>query len=105
MAGFTTVMPTWPPRWPPFRSEVVGVNTDPLLRCIQRGVTPVISPVALGEDGRIYNCNADVAAAMAAIPIGSGGREHRSAAPMHPARRHACHQPGRLGGGWQDLQL
>ena len=34
--------------------EVVEVNTDPLLQCIQRGVTPVISPVALGEDGRIY---------------------------------------------------
>jgi acetylglutamate kinase len=49
--------------------EVVTVNTDPLLQCIQRGVTPVISPVALGEDGRIYNCNADVAAAQAAIAL------------------------------------
>jgi acetylglutamate kinase len=49
--------------------EVVAVNTDPLLQCIQRGVTPVISPVALGEDGKIYNCNADVAAAQAAIAL------------------------------------
>ncbi|HEY6170406.1 MAG TPA: acetylglutamate kinase, partial [Verrucomicrobiae bacterium] len=49
--------------------EVVEVNTDPLLQCIQRGVTPVISPVALGEDGRIYNCNADVAAAQVAIAL------------------------------------
>jgi acetylglutamate kinase len=49
--------------------EVIEVNTDPLLQCIQRGVTPVISPVALGEDGRIYNCNADVAAAQAAIAL------------------------------------
>jgi acetylglutamate kinase len=49
--------------------EVVEVNTDPLLQCIQRGVTPVISPVALGEDGKIYNCNADVAAAQAAIAL------------------------------------
>ena len=28
--------------------EVVEVNTDPLRQCIRRGVTPVISPVALG---------------------------------------------------------
>jgi acetylglutamate kinase len=49
--------------------EVVAVNTDPLQQCIQRGVTPVISPVALGEDGKIYNCNADVAAAMTAIAL------------------------------------
>jgi acetylglutamate kinase len=49
--------------------EVVEVNTDPLRQCIRRGVTPVISPVALGEDGRIYNCNADVAAAQVAIAL------------------------------------
>ena len=49
--------------------EVIEVNTDPLRQCIRRGVTPVISPVALGEDGNIYNCNADVAAAQAAIAL------------------------------------
>ena len=49
--------------------EVIEVNTDPLRQCIRRGVTPVISPVALGEDGKIYNCNADVAAAMCAIAL------------------------------------
>jgi len=52
-----------------FVGEVVEVNTDPLRQCIRRGVTPVISPVALGEDGKIYNCNADVAAAQAAIAL------------------------------------
>lgn len=51
--------------------EVIEVNTDPLRQCIQHGVTPVISPVALGEDGKIYNCNADVAAAQAAIALGA----------------------------------
>ena len=51
--------------------EVIEVNTDPLRQCIQLGVTPVISPVALGEDGKIYNCNADVAAAQAAIALGA----------------------------------
>jgi len=33
------------------------------------GFTPVISPTALGEDGKIYNCNADVAAAQVAIAL------------------------------------
>ena len=54
-----------------FVGEVIEVNTDPLRQCIQHGVTPVISPVALGEDGKIYNCNADVAAARAAIALGA----------------------------------
>jgi len=49
--------------------EVIGVNTKPLLECIARGITPVISPTARGEDGRIYNCNADVAAAQVAIAL------------------------------------
>jgi acetylglutamate kinase len=54
---------------PGYVGEVIGVNTAPLLECIQRGITPVISPTARGEDGQIYNCNADVAAAQAAIAL------------------------------------
>ena len=49
--------------------EVIGVNVAPLLECIGKGITPVISPTARGEDGKIYNCNADVAAAQAAIAL------------------------------------
>ena len=49
--------------------EVVAVNTAPLLECIAQGITPVISPTARGEDGHIYNCNADVAAAQVAIAL------------------------------------
>jgi len=49
--------------------EVIGVNVAPLLECIANGITPVISPTARGEDGKIYNCNADVAAAQAAIAL------------------------------------
>src|SRR4051812_29194863 len=52
-----------------FVGEVTEVNTGPLLECIAQGVTPVISPTARGEDGKIYNCNADVAAAQAAIAL------------------------------------
>ena len=36
---------------------------------LAQGITPVISPTARGEDGKIYNCNADVAAAQAAIAL------------------------------------
>ena len=49
--------------------EVVQVQTAPLLECIEQGITPVISPTARGQDGKIYNCNADVAAARAAIAL------------------------------------
>jgi acetylglutamate kinase len=52
-----------------FVGEVTAVNVEPLRECIRRGITPVISPTALGEDGKIYNCNADVAAAQAAIAL------------------------------------
>jgi acetylglutamate kinase len=49
--------------------EVIGVNLGPLRECIRRSITPVISPTARGEDGKTYNCNADVAAAQAAIAL------------------------------------
>lgn len=52
-----------------FVGEVTGVNTAPLLECIAQGITPVISPTALGEDGQVYNCNADVAAAQVAVAL------------------------------------
>jgi acetylglutamate kinase len=54
---------------PGFVGEVVSVNVEPLMDCIDLGITPVISPTAKGEDGHIYNCNADVAAAQAAIAL------------------------------------
>lgn len=49
--------------------EVTHVETRPLLDCIEQGITPVISPTARGEDGYIYNCNADIAAAQTAIAL------------------------------------
>jgi acetylglutamate kinase len=52
-----------------FVGEVTAVSTEPLRECTRRSITPVISPTARGEDGRIYNCNADVAAARAAIAL------------------------------------
>ena len=52
-----------------FVGQVTGVNLDPIRQCIWRSVTPVISPTARGEDGKVYNCNADVAAAQMAIAL------------------------------------
>jgi len=52
-----------------FVGEIDGVKTAPLLSCLEEGLTPVISPTARGEGGRIFNCNADVAAAQAAIAL------------------------------------
>jgi acetylglutamate kinase len=49
--------------------EVIEVNVQPLKESMWCGFTPVISPTARGEDGKIYNCNADVAAAMCAIAL------------------------------------
>ena len=49
--------------------EVFKVNVEPLRECIRRSITPVISPTARGEDGKIYNCNADVSAAQTAIAL------------------------------------
>jgi acetylglutamate kinase len=52
-----------------FVGEVIGVNTAPLEECIANGITPVISPTARDADGQVYNCNADAAAAQAAIAL------------------------------------
>jgi acetylglutamate kinase len=52
-----------------FVGEVTGVNTAPLMECIAQGITPVISPTACDADSQVYNCNADLAAAQAAIAL------------------------------------
>jgi acetylglutamate kinase len=52
-----------------FIGEVTRVNVEPLLECLRNSVIPVISPTARGGDGKLYNCNADTAAAQAAIAL------------------------------------
>src|SRR5258707_7675413 len=49
--------------------EVTEVNTEKLLECIELGITPVISPTARGKDGKLYNVNADAAAARLAAAL------------------------------------
>src|SRR5207248_3933354 len=52
-----------------FVGEVCAVNVEPLRECIRRSVTPVISPTARGFAGKVYNCNADIAAAKTAVAL------------------------------------
>jgi acetylglutamate kinase len=51
--------------------EVTGVEIEKIRKCMYGSVTPVISPVGLGEDGHAYNINADVAAAKLAVAVGA----------------------------------
>jgi acetylglutamate kinase len=46
--------------------EVTSVNTAPIQKLVDSEITPVISPLGLGEDGQVYNVNADIAAAKVA---------------------------------------
>jgi acetylglutamate kinase len=52
-----------------FVGDVYEVNVEPLRECIRRSITPVVSPTARGDDGEVYNCNADLAAAKTAIAL------------------------------------
>ena len=54
---------------PGYIGEVTSVKTNSVLECIRNGEIPVLSPTARAEDGQIYNCNANVAAAQAAIAL------------------------------------
>lgn len=49
--------------------DVYEVKVEPLRDCIRRNITPVVSPTALGDDGKVYNCNADLAAAKTAAAL------------------------------------
>lgn len=52
-----------------FVGNVVAVKSKIIKKAIKDGYTPVISPVAKGTDGKLYNVNADVAAACVASAL------------------------------------
>jgi acetylglutamate kinase len=52
--------------------QVAAVNGEALLQLLDLGLTPVISPVSLGEDGLAYNVNADHVAAGVARAVEAG---------------------------------
>ena len=49
-----------------FVGEPVACDTGPVYEVMQRGVVPVLCPLGRGEDGKLYNINADNAAAALA---------------------------------------
>ena len=51
--------------------EVEEVNVDWLNKLIASGVMPVIAPIGVSTDGKIYNINADIAASAIAQKLGA----------------------------------
>lgn len=49
--------------------EVVAVNADTVRALLDQGRIPVVSPVARGTDGEVYNVNADLAASALASAL------------------------------------
>ncbi|MEU0133931.1 acetylglutamate kinase [Streptomyces sp. NPDC006296] len=49
--------------------DVVDVRTDTVRTLLEQGRVPVVSPVARGTDGQVYNINADLAASALAIAL------------------------------------
>ena len=51
--------------------DITNVETGRLFKYLQDGYMPIVSPVARDRDGRLYNTNADTAAAHLAAAIGA----------------------------------
>lgn len=49
-----------------FVGQVYDVQTEPVQACSRAGMVPIITPLARGDDGHVYNINADDAAAALA---------------------------------------
>ena len=52
-----------------FVGDVTHVDAQPLIDILDAGSVPVISTVAVGEDGNLYNVNADTAASAIAVAL------------------------------------
>jgi acetylglutamate kinase len=52
--------------------DVVQTHSQEVALLLERGITPVVSPISLGLDGHTYNVNADHAAAALACALGAG---------------------------------
>ena len=51
--------------------EIKEVNPEPLNNALASGYIPIVSTVAGGYDGNVYNINADIAASQIAAKIGA----------------------------------
>ncbi len=53
--------------------QVTGVDPTVLLRLLEQGIVPVVSPISLGPEGHSYNVNADHAALAVALALKASG--------------------------------
>jgi acetylglutamate kinase len=51
--------------------DVVGVRPQVVTGLLDQGSVPVVATVARGDDGQVYNVNADTAAAALAVAVGA----------------------------------
>ncbi|MEU9202652.1 acetylglutamate kinase [Streptomyces sp. NPDC048332] len=51
--------------------DIVDVNPGMMRALLEQGHIPVVSPVARGDDGQVYNVNADLAASALAVALGA----------------------------------
>jgi acetylglutamate kinase len=54
-----------------FVGEITAVNPGLILSLQEQGYVPVVAPLARGEDGEVYNLNADTAAGALAVALGA----------------------------------
>ncbi len=54
-----------------FVGNITGINTEPIDDVVEKGYIPVIAGIGSGEDGSVYNVNADTAAAFIAGALGA----------------------------------
>lgn len=54
-----------------FVGDVTDVDTWVLTRLAAEDVIPVLAPLGIGDDGQVYNVNADTAAARVAVALGA----------------------------------
>jgi len=61
--------------------DVTAVRAELLTRLLDAGIVPVVSPISLGEDGQIYNVNADEAAGAIAAALSAAALDFVSNVP------------------------
>lgn len=54
-----------------FVGDITEINPDPIITALNNGYIPVVSTVASGKDGEVFNINADTAAARIAAEMGA----------------------------------
>jgi acetylglutamate kinase len=54
-----------------FVGDIDGIDTDLLVKQLNDGMIPVISPMAADDDGKLLNINADTIAAAVAVAVGA----------------------------------